>query len=118
MDVNQVEVVLAHRNQATSPNQPINLSGNLPNIEGEAYNSQIINSQVDDVHAADNYYGPAQFLEGAADCEYERRQGDAKVKEGIAFLKKFYNERASSFVDKRRNSNGSTNSMGFVAAND
>ena len=36
----------------------------------------------------------------------EKREGDAKVKEGLAFLRKFYNERACVFsVEKRRNSN-------------
>ena len=39
-----------------------------------------------------------------AENDLERREGDAKVKEGLAFLRKFYNERASVFSEKRRNS--------------
>ena len=39
-----------------------------------------------------------------AENDLERREGDAKVKEGLAFLRKFYNERASAFSEKRRNS--------------
>ena len=44
----------------------------------------------------------------------ERDKGDVKVKEGIAFLQKFYHERASMLSEKRRMSNTSINSMDLM----
>ena len=46
-----------------------------------------------------------------AETDCERKEGDGKVKEGLAFLRKFYNERASVFSEKRRNSNSEFTGM-------
>ena len=124
----QAMLNVMQRNQATSPTQPMlsptsTLSNNMelqkvqqPYVEddikqkspsqaagptnpptpsptpGNAFHNHLENDQTQEQCFAMN--------------DTEKREGDAKVKEGLAFLRKFYNERASVFsAEKRRNSN-------------
>ena len=52
-------------------------------------------------------YASINMLENAMmpETEDERKEGDVKVKEGLAFLRKFYNERASVLSEKPSNYN-------------
>ena len=52
-------------------------------------------------------YASINMLENAMmpETESERKEGDVKVKEGLAFLRKFYNERASVLSEKPSNYN-------------
>ena len=95
------------RSQATSPIAASNSAIRLSTAE--------IPNQVADPERAISCSSPAGQLNdppNAAENEDERKKANAKLKEGLEFLKKFYNERAV-FLNYRRLSNTSRHSLGF-----
>ena len=58
-----------------------------------------------------NWASTTTFLDKFAEHDTERKEGDVKVKEGLAFLRKLYYERATNLFEKRKNSNTTTNSI-------
>ena len=101
----------AFRSQATSPTMP------LPRPPSDANNSTSPNraqhiALYDGDKSNQNLqknvnYASIDMLENAMlpETESERKEGDVKVKEGLAFLRKFYNERASVLSEKPINMN-------------
>ena len=122
----------AFRSMATSPNLPLprppseannssspNHTQHIALYEGQQPSSQNLTANINSNYASINMLENAMMPE----TESERKEGDVKVKEGLAFLRKFYNERASVLSEKPNNVNdpldliqagmGRTGSMGI-----
>lgn len=104
----RVDLKVIQKHQATSPgvnSEYRHLISSAGRSNRDAASSTGSNKDLD---LNQNHLGSqATFFDQdfTANDDDERKTGDARIKEGIAFLNKFYNERANMLGENRRSSN-------------